>query len=224
MTTLVSESIEGLARAVGPEPDDVLVEMNEYGEEIGFPTVGPEVGGVLRLLARIVGAEKIFEFGSGFGYSGYWFASALPDDGEIVLTEHDADELELAREYFERGGISHLAEFEGGDAMEIVDEYDGPFDVVLIDHQKERYAEAFEIVRDRVSPGGLVITDNIVATNEDFSADVLALLSDAAVSADSLHQHAPGIAEYLETVDADPDFETVLIPLGEGISVSYKSP
>ena len=53
--------------AMVPDRDDTLREMEAHGEDVGFPTVGPEVGGFLRLVARMVEAERVFEFGSGFG-------------------------------------------------------------------------------------------------------------------------------------------------------------
>ena len=111
--------------ALAPEPDDVAREMDAYAEELDFPHVGPGVGGFLRVLARMVDAERVFEFGSGFGYSAYWFAGALPDDGEVVLTEFDAAELDDGREFMTRGGYGHLAAYEHGDAMDAIGRYDG---------------------------------------------------------------------------------------------------
>ncbi len=75
------------ARAVGPIPDSVIKEMDVFAEENDFPTVGPAVGGWLSLLLRVSNAQSVFEFGSGFGYSAYWFARELPSNGEIVLTD-----------------------------------------------------------------------------------------------------------------------------------------
>jgi len=223
------DDVSRFADALAPEPDAVAREMDAHAEELGFPHVGPGVGGVLRVLARLVDAERVFEFGSGFGYSAYWFAGALPDDGEIVLTEFDEDELEEAREFMARGGFDHLARYEHGDAMDAVERYDGPFDVVLVDHQKERYADAFHAVREKLPEGGVVVADNAMtagivdfdalvahfadgAGDGDPASDVLAEASDA----------TRGIAEYLATVRGDDAFETVLLPLGEGIAVSYR--
>lgn len=206
-------------RAVGPQPDDILQEMDEHAEREGFPHVGPEVGGFLRLIARMVGAESVFEFGSGYGYSAYWFADALPDDGEIVLTEVDEGELEMAREYLERGGYDRLARYEYGDALETIERYDGPFDVVLIDHQKHRYVEAFEAVRNKLAPGAVVIADNAM------SADEVVVLRDLLAHVEGgdpgMNEGTRGIADYLDHVRADPAFETGVLPLGEGIAVSH---
>ncbi|MEF8840725.1 MAG: O-methyltransferase [Haloarculaceae archaeon] len=214
-------SVESYARLVGPEPDGVLAEMEAKAEREGFPTVGPAVGGWLRFLAGLVDARRVFEFGSGFGYSAYWFAGVLPEDGEVVLTEIDADELEAARGFLERGGHADRARFEHGDAVEIVERYDGPFDCVLIDNEKERYAEAFEAVRGKVPAGGLVLADNAVAAGPIEFEALPELLSDADVETTEATR---GIAEYLRMIRADPAFETVLLPVGEGVAASRRLP
>jgi predicted O-methyltransferase YrrM len=217
---LISETVANIAEGVRPERDDVLREMDERAEREGFPTVGPAVGGWLTLLARAVDAERVFEFGSGFGYSAYWFARALDDEGEVVLTEIDAGELDDARDYFERGGVADRAQFEHGDAIDILERYDGPFDVVLLDNQKSRYVEAFEAVREKLRPGSLVLADNAVTAGVIDSDDVAALL--AGESRPDARDASTGIADYLAHVRDDADFETSLLPLGEGVAVSVR--
>ncbi|PSP96734.1 methyltransferase [Halobacteriales archaeon QS_4_70_19] len=211
------------AESVGPDADEVIREMDARAEREGFPTVGPAVGGWLRLLARAVGAERVFEFGSGFGYSAYWMAPALPADGDLVLTEVDEAELADARDYLERGGYADRARFEAGDALATVEGYREPFDLVLLDHGKERYAEAFEAVRGKVPVGGLVCTDNAMTAGPmEFDALRGLVEEDADPEAVETTDATHGIAEYLETVRADGAFETTLLPLGEGLSVSVR--
>jgi predicted O-methyltransferase YrrM len=219
MPSVVSEELAALARAVGPDPDDTIAAMDRRAEREGFPTVGPEVGGWLALLARIVGARRVFEFGSGFGYSAYWFARELPPDGEVVLTEVDREELDAAREYFEEAGLADRARFEAGDAIDTVADCEGPFDVLLIDNEKERYVEAFEAGRGKLRDGGLVVADNAVTAGSIDRTDVLGLLRgedrpDATAA-------SRGIADYLAHVDGE-GFETALLPLGEGVAVSVE--
>lgn len=220
MSDVLPEQTERFVRAMVPDRDDTLEEMERHGEEIGFPTVGPEVGGFLRLAARMVDAERIFEFGSGFGYSAYWFAEALPDDGEIVLTEHDEDELEEARDFLERGGYADRAKFEDGDALETIESYDGPFDVVLIDCHKSGYPDALDAVREKIAEGGVIIADNAMESGiQDFEqiTEIVEGESPADVDAETR-----GIADYLLEVRDGEEFETSVIPLGEGIAVSYR--
>ena len=127
MNDVVPHRIEAFARLLGPDRDPLVEEMDAYADETDFPTVGPAVGGWLRLLARLVDAERVFEFGSGFGYSAYWFAGAN-DRVEVVCCEYDADNVERGREFAELGGIDDRVTFERGDAIETVERYDGPFE------------------------------------------------------------------------------------------------
>jgi predicted O-methyltransferase YrrM len=214
---VVPSEITELAGLVGPEPDEIIESMEAHADEDGFPTVGPEVGAWLSVLARTTDAERIFEFGSGFGYSAYWFARGM-DGGEIVLTEVDGDELDDAERYFERGGIADRAQFEHGDAIEIVEEYDGPFDVVLIDNEKQRYREALEAVESKLRPGSLVLADNAVTAGIVDREDVIALLDGEEV--ETATDASRGIAEYLGYVRSHDRLETALLPVGEGVAVS----
>lgn len=214
----VPDDVETFAEALGPEPDAVIEEMDARAEETGFPTVGPAVGGWLEQLVGLVDAERVFEFGSGFGYSAYWFARGLPSDGEVVLTEVDEDELDDAREYMARGGFEDLARYEPGDAVETVDDYEGPFDVVLVDNEKERYVEAFEAVREKVPVGGVILADNMTSGPFPFE-EIYRRIVDGE---DTEDEQARGIAAYLEHVLSQDDFQTTLLALGEGVAVSRK--
>jgi len=220
MNQVLRDDVERFVRAVATSQDGVLAEMDQYASEQGFPHVGHEVGATLRLLARLVGARRAFEFGSGFGYSAYWIAAALPADGEIVLTEHDDHELEMAREFMDRGGFDGLARYEHGDAVDVADSAEGPFDFVLIDIQKDRYLEAFETIRAEVSTGGVIVADNAMTSG---SVDFEQLLAHVeGEPTDDMNESTAGIAEYLEAVRDDLAFETVVWPLGEGLAVSYR--
>lgn len=214
----LSETAQRYLRATGPKHDEIQAEMADFAAEEGFPIIGPDAGGLLRTLATTTQAERIFEFGSGFGYSAYWFLQGMPDGGEIILTEFDEDELAMAERFFERGDLTDRATFEYGDAMETIETYDGPFDVVLVDHQKERYADAFEAVRDDLPVGSVVVADNMMRGPLDL-VDLLRYFE----SGDSLDgESAQGIATYLETVRSDEQFQTTLVPVGSGLALTTR--
>lgn len=220
MSRILQDDVERFVRTVATSQDGVLAEMDHYAKEQGFPHVGHEVGATLRLLARLTGTSRAFEFGSGFGYSAYWIAAALPADGEIVLTEHDDHELEMAEEFMTRGGFDGLVRYEAGDAIDVAESADGPFDFVLIDIQKDRYLEAFETIRDKVSTGGVIVADNAMTSG---SVDFEQLLAHVEGEVpDDMNESTAGIAEYLAAVRDDLAFETVVWPLGEGLAVSYR--
>ena len=145
-----------------PERDDVLKEMEAYARENGFPIIGPMCGTFLRQLALITGAKSIFEMGSGYGYSVYWFAGGMKDGGKIICTDGSQKNKNRAMKYLKRGGFDAMVEFHVGYAQEIIKQFQGPFDIILNDVDKEQYPEVFDLAVPRLKKGGIFITDNVL--------------------------------------------------------------
>lgn len=221
LNTVLSGEVSRFVETMATGNDLVLDAMTAHNVAEEVPIVGPEVGVVLRTVARLAGTERAFEFGSGRGYSAYWVADALSADGEIVLTDYGEANLETAREFFERGGYATRARFEVGDALTTYREYDGPWDFVLIDNAEAEYLEAFELVRGDVQSGGVVCADNVMA-----GPAVQTPLAIAALEGDpdweAMDDSTRGVVEYLQRVRGDDAFETTLLPVGEGLAVSVK--
>ena len=215
----VSEAIGKFVRLAGIEPVSVQERMAAFAAEEQFPIIGPEVGGLLCVVSRLVGAEFVFEMGSGFGYSGSWFARGVVPGGTIVLTEYDADELSYAKDFLSDAEFECEFFYEQGDAVSVSDSYDGPFDIVLLDHEKSRYVDGFEAVREKLSPNGVVLADNMMEGPVEFD-DVLAGLEDQTNSTDDATR---GVVQYLAHVRDDPAFYSTVIPMGNGVSISVKS-
>jgi predicted O-methyltransferase YrrM len=216
---MVSDAIHRYMRATGASHSEIQAEMAAYADEHGFPIIGPDAGAVLRMLARLTDARTVFEFGSGYGYSASWFLGGGAD--EVVLTEIDQDELDMAKEFLARAGNGDRAHYELGDAIEIVDEYDGPFDVVLIDHDKPRYAHGFDKARPKIPEGGVVVADNMTRGPIDLDSLVAYFADDEPLPEDA-SEGTEGIAGYVEHVRADPAFESFILPVGSGICLSTR--
>lgn len=216
-------AVARLVRAVGPPQDDVIREMDDRAEREGFPTVGPEVGGLLAWLAGLTGARRVFEFGSGFGYSAYWVARSLPPDGEVVLVDRDEELLADARSYLDRGGVGDRATIRQGDAVSLVEEFDD-LDLVLVDNEKGRYVEALEAARPQLAEDALVVADNATTSGGiDFDTLVELVDGDGNGNAADASASTRGIASYLTHVREDDGLETVLVPLGEGVAISRRT-
>src|SRR5690242_16866338 len=142
--------------------DPVLVEMEERAKENGFPIVGRATGRYLEMAARSIGARRVMELGSGYGYSAYWFARAVGPTGSVTCTEGSAENAALAEEYLTRAGLWDLVTYHVGDALTSFAGIDGEFDVVYCDVDKDGYPDCWRAARDRVRVGGLYLCDNTI--------------------------------------------------------------
>jgi caffeoyl-CoA O-methyltransferase len=203
-----SEQVDRYLTSVLPARDAVLTAMETHAIEAGFPHIGPLVGPFLQMLARAIGAKRIFEMGSGFGFSAVHFARAIPVDGRIVCTDGDADNARVAREYFAKAGVESQIEFRVGDAVSILAEYPGPFDIILMDIDKEGYPDGFRAAWPKVRPGGLFIADNMLWHGE--------------VMIDSTKPTTLAIRELTRLLYAMPDALTTIVPLRDGVAVAMK--
>ncbi|UCE66750.1 MAG: O-methyltransferase [Candidatus Zixiibacteriota bacterium] len=159
---ITDSRINEYIKSIGNSSDPVLKEMEKYAVENRFPIIGPMVGPFLRQLAVITKAGNILEMGSGFGYSAYWFAGGIPDNGRIICTDSDESNKKRALEYLKRGGFDKKIDFRLGDALEIASNLAGPFDIILNDIDKHDYPKAFDLALKLLKPGGIFITDNVL--------------------------------------------------------------
>lgn len=201
----VSDYLRRLAERSG---DAVVAEMEARAEERGFPIVGRTVGSALEVFARSVGARRVFELGSGYGYSGYWFARAVGEGGEVVLTDADEANVELARGYLTRAGLWDRCRFLVGDAVSSLEQAEGEFDVVYCDIDKGDYPQAFAAARARIRVGGLYLCDNVLWSGRVARED-----GDAWTQA---------IREHNEAVFSDPDYRATIVPLRDGVVVALR--
>src|SRR4029453_8282 len=153
MDDAVESYLTELARTEHEEP--VLVEMEARASEHGFPIVGRATGRFLELAARAVGARRVMELGSGYGYSAYWFARAVGPDGEVVCTDGDPENAALAEDYLSTAGGADRGRSRGGGGA-------GGFEVVYCDVDKDGYPDCWRAARDRIRVGGLWLCDNTI--------------------------------------------------------------
>jgi caffeoyl-CoA O-methyltransferase len=189
-----------------PSPLD---EMEEYAAENSFPIIGPLVGRFLQQLVVLTGARRVFELGSGYGYSALWMSMALPDDGRVICTDTDDDNQQRAVDYFKRAGLEFKLDFRLGEATAQFKEEPGPFDIILNDIDKEGYPDTIELVKDRLRTGGVFVTDNIL-----WSGRVLDTTPD--------NESTAAIQKFTRQLYEDSDFMTTIVPLRDGIAVAIK--
>ena len=205
---IIHPDIEDYLTRILPPRDEILSEMERLAEKTRFPIVGPLVGRLLSQMARMIGARRVFEFGSGFGYSAYWFLKGMDARGQVVYTDDEEENARLARGFFQRAGLLSRLQTEVGDAMEIIDHQQGSFDIILIDCEKARYPTAFEKAIPRIRKGGLLIADNV--------------LWSGSVIKPSEEPSTMGIQTFNRHLFAEPQLFTTILPLRDGVSISLK--
>ena len=193
----------------------VLLEMEALAKERDFPIVGRMVGVVLEILARAIGAERVLELGSGYGYSGYWFARALGPTGELHLTDGDPEFKRMAMDFLGRAGVAGPVQFHVGDAVTTLNATDGEFDIVYCDIDKDGYPEAWRAARNRIRPGGFFICDNTL-----WSGRVTGEVDD------DMQRNRPhwteAIKEMNDAAFADPEYLTTILPIRDGVLVALR--
>lgn len=205
---IVNASIEAYIEELLPPRDAILTEMEERAARTDFPIVGPLVGSVLAQYAMLLQARRVFEFGSGFGYSAYWFVKAMGGRGQVVLTEEDAETARAAAGYFHRAQLDRCVTIEVGDAIEVIQRQPELFDIIFIDCDKARYPLAYERALPRLRKGGLLIADNV--------------LWHGAVVEQQDDPRTLGVRKYNMMSAASEEVFTTILPIRDGLSVGVK--
>lgn len=210
MDPVITEVASYLEELV-PRRDPELRAMEESARESGFPIIGPVVGHLCYLLARMSGARRIFELGSGFGYSTAWFARAVRENGGGVVHHVVWDESlsQRARTHLAALGLADLVEFHVAEAVAELGCTEGPFDIIFNDIDKEAYPESLAVIEEKLRPGGVLIVDNMLWSGRIFDpADE----SPATV----------GVRRFTESITNDPGWITSIIPIRDGVLVAYR--
>jgi len=196
-----------LGSLASTDDEAVLIEMEDYAREHGFPIVGRLCGRFLEVMARSVKARRIFEMGSGYGYSAYWFSRATGPGGEIHLTDMDPANEKRALGYLGRAGLDGPIDYHVASAFDAFNQTSGEFDIVYCDIDKHEYPQAFELAKDRIRVGGLYMCDNML-----WSGRVTGEEPD-----DSNPELTRTIDEANKLIAADPDYRSFILPIRDGV-------
>jgi caffeoyl-CoA O-methyltransferase len=203
----VSEYLESLVPARPPE----LEVMEAYARQHDFPIIGPVCGHLCYQLARTIGARRVFELGSGFGYSTAFFARAVQENGGGVV-HHVVwdDELSArARRHLTTLGYDGVVEYHVGEAVGELRRAEGPFDIAFVDIDKDGYPESLPVVEDKLRMGGLLIIDNMLWSGRIFDPEDRTAAT-------------RGVREFTRAITASRRWITSLVPIRDGMIVATK--
>jgi len=194
-----------------PERPAELQEMERIAESTNFPIIGPASGQLCYLVARLIGARRIFELGSGFGYSTAWFARAVRENGggEVHHVVWDEDLSTRAREHLERLAYSDLIRFHVAEAVETLRATDGPFDIIFNDIDKAGYPASIDAILPKLRRGGALIIDNL-------------LWSGRILDASDTSANTEGVRAVTRRIMESDEWIASIIPIRDGVLVAYR--
>jgi predicted O-methyltransferase YrrM len=180
---------------------------SQYSEcENAQPNIGIHVGAFLDWLLHLIGAERVLEFGTCLGYSTVFLGEALRSSGgTLIAVESNQQFFESTRENVEKAGLSGIVRLVHGDAAKIIDDLEGPFDLILQDSAKALYPQMLEQCIQLVRPSGIIAADDGLFKPM------------GARDAVSQPLHA-----YNRQVFADPRLISTILPIGDGLTLSIR--
>lgn len=224
MSNIVNEGVEQYLRGMLPPRTGLLQQIEEHALSARVPIVQPEVARLLFFLASRKKGGRILEIGTATGYSALWLALGTGELGQVTTIELAADRAALARDNFslvEKEAWAHqfrdrpagitLLE---GDALQLMPTLEGFFDLIFVDAAKGQYPGFLSQAERLLSVGGLLVADNVLFRG-------LVALPDQEV--DKRYRTLVGrLRTFLETVTTKECWDTTILPIGDGVSVSCK--
>ncbi|MDW7659818.1 MAG: O-methyltransferase [Bacillota bacterium] len=212
---IVDEHVEHYIRTLLPKSTGLLGELERYAVENLVPIVQPEIAQYLKVLMKVQKPVRILEIGTAIGYSATLMAEQM-DRGVIETIELKMEMVEKASETFEKLKL-YKPDVEiiqhHGDAISILEQMNGEFDMIFIDASKGHYKAFFELCMPMLKPRGLIVSDNVlykgmVATNLYLVRRKITIVK--------------RMRTYLDFISNHPELDTTVLPMGDGLAISYK--
>lgn len=191
-----------------------LDELEKEAKRDYVPIIRTDMQNLLRFLLRLKRPVNILEVGTAIGFSALLMAEATSDDCKITTIENYEKRIPIARENFKRGGREHRITLLEGDATEILKTLDGSYDFIFMDAAKGQYLNFLPDLMRLLSEDGMLVSDNVLQDGD-------LMESRYAVTRRNRTIHSR-MRDYLYELKNNPELETVILPVGDGVTVSIK--
>ena len=178
------------------------------------PIIRKESRNLLRVLLKIKKPGRVLEVGTAIGFSAILMGECLPDDSHITTIEKYEKRIPVARENFKRAGMEEKITLIEGDASEVLKELSGPFDFIFMDAAKGQYLHFMPDVLRLLREGGMLVSDNVLQDGDILESRYAVCRRDRTIHA--------RMREYLYELKHHPQLETVILPVGDGVTLSTK--
>ncbi|WZL71473.1 O-methyltransferase [Clostridiaceae bacterium 35-E11] len=213
MSNIVNALVEEYIRNTLPEHNGLLKQMEDYASDYHVPIVQPEVGKLLEVITKISGAKSVLEVGTAIGYSALLFCKAM-ENGKLTSIERRNDMIEIATNNIDKAGLKEQIQILEGNAEEIIPTLKEEFDIIFLDAAKGQYMEFLSSSINLLKDGGILISDNVLYKGMVASNEYVVRRKKTIVKR---------MRTYLDYIMHHPDLTTCILPVGDGVAISYKN-
>ena len=195
---------------VPPRPIE-MQKMEAYAKEHGFPIIGPASGYLCYQIARMINAKKIFELGSGYGYSTAWFAKAVVENGggQVHHVVWDDKLSKMAQKHLGELGYDEVINYTVSEAVQTLRDSEDVYDLIFSDIDKEGYPDSLPVIENKLRSGGVLIVDNLLWSGNIFNKQDR---SKATVA----------IKRFTQMMSKSKTWISSIIPIRDGVLVAFK--
>ena len=171
---------------------------------------GPYQGRVLSMISKLINPKTILELGTFTGYSTICLAEGLAKDGQLHTIDINEELVDFQRKYFDKSGFGSQISQHTGNALDIIPSIKTNFDLVFIDADKPNYSNYFHLIIDKLNPGGVLLSDNVL-----WHGKVIEPLDEKDIS-------TKAVLDFNTLLKKDSRIETVVLPIRDGLTISRK--
>ncbi len=209
--TIVNSDVLKYVFKTIPEQLDVFNQIEEQARREYRPIISKDVGQFLHLLTKITNAKRILEIGCNIGYSGSWFASALPENGHLDTLEIDPKIAKLAEINFEKARVKNKVTVHVGAALETIPNLDYQYDILFIDAAKKQYTDYVKVSMPKLKKGALILVDNVLWSGRVAKKEI--------EKGDKITQ---SLKDFNDFFMSNTEIEATILTVGDGIAFGIK--
>lgn len=213
MNHINEEYVEEYIRSIIPEHKGYIKEMEDYAEDSHIPIIEREVAQLLKVILKIVRPKNILEIGTAIGYSALIMANSTEDDCCITTIERRKDMVEIAEKNINNTDFKKRIEILYGEAEKILPTLEDKYDFIFLDAAKGQYLDFFNDCVDLLGNRGIIMSDNVLFKGM-VASDKLVIRRKKTI--------VKRLREYLKYINHLEGYQSCIIPIGDGVAITYR--
>jgi predicted O-methyltransferase YrrM len=213
MSQINHDYINSYLTGLIPQHEGVLKELEAYAKEHNTPIVTPDVAGLLKVMIKSVQVKNILEVGTAIGYSAILMGLSAGQNFSITTIERDEENAAIAVQNIKNAGMEQNIRVLTGDASEVLENVEGTFDMIFVDAAKGQYMDFFQKSIGKLKIGGIFVCDNVLFRGMVAERTLLIRRKITIVKR---------LKKFLQYISDNESLQTTIIPMGDGVSISYK--